>query len=179
MIRIQSRSPLVSLAVRRSKGFRRLCSLWFKYDLCLNRKPPSDHILALHRSRGYWQLCSMSRKPPSDHNKISRKAWYLCLNRTSWQQVLFNLSENSNLREINFFWTGSLNRIWKLQNIERDKFTLSRIWELKNLAVNKFPLNRFLNQILRVSVLCGREMSLEPDFKPESFFLSRKFSDGL
>ena len=41
-------------------------------------------------------------------------------------------------------------------------------------------LNRkFLNRILRASKLCGRQLSLEPDFKPESFFLSRKFSDGL
>ena len=41
-------------------------------------------------------------------------------------------------------------------------------------------LNRkFLNRILRASKLCGRQLSLEPDFKPESFFLSRKFSDSL
>ena len=26
-----------------SRGYRQLCSLWFEYDLCLNRKPPSDH----------------------------------------------------------------------------------------------------------------------------------------
>ena len=25
-----------------SKGYRQLCSLWFEYDPCLNRKPPSD-----------------------------------------------------------------------------------------------------------------------------------------
>ena len=44
MIRIRSRSPLVSLALSRSRGLRQLCSLWFEYDLCLNRKPSSDHI---------------------------------------------------------------------------------------------------------------------------------------
>ena len=26
----------------RSRGYRQLCSLWFEYDLCLNRKPPND-----------------------------------------------------------------------------------------------------------------------------------------
>ena len=25
-------------------GYRQLCSLWFEYDLCLNRKPPNDHF---------------------------------------------------------------------------------------------------------------------------------------
>ena len=28
--------------MRRSRGYRQLCSLWFEYDLCLNRKPPND-----------------------------------------------------------------------------------------------------------------------------------------
>ena len=42
MIWIRSRSPLVGLALRRSRGYRQLCSLWFEYDLCLNRKPPND-----------------------------------------------------------------------------------------------------------------------------------------
>ena len=37
-----SRSPQVGLEVCRSSGYRQLCSLWFEYNLCLNRKPPSD-----------------------------------------------------------------------------------------------------------------------------------------
>ena len=32
----------VALALRRTRGYRQLCSLWFEYDLCLNRKPPND-----------------------------------------------------------------------------------------------------------------------------------------
>ena len=39
----QRKLPMSS-ALCQSNGYRQLCSLWFKYDLCLNRKPPSDHI---------------------------------------------------------------------------------------------------------------------------------------
>ena len=41
-IRIRSVSPQWLWRCR-SSGYRQLCSLWFEYDLCLNRKPPSDH----------------------------------------------------------------------------------------------------------------------------------------
>ena len=42
MVQIWPRNSPMSSAVCRSKGYRQLCSLWFEYDLCLNRKPPSD-----------------------------------------------------------------------------------------------------------------------------------------
>ena len=32
----------MSSALCQSNGYRQLCSLWFEYDPCLNRKPPSD-----------------------------------------------------------------------------------------------------------------------------------------
>ena len=32
----------MALELRQSRGYRRLCSLWFEYDLCLNRKLPND-----------------------------------------------------------------------------------------------------------------------------------------
>ena len=41
-IRIRSVSPQWLWRCQ-SSGYRQLCSLWFEYDLCLNRKPPSDH----------------------------------------------------------------------------------------------------------------------------------------
>ena len=41
-IRIRSVSPQWLWRCR-SSGYWQLCSLWFEYDLCLNRKPPSDH----------------------------------------------------------------------------------------------------------------------------------------
>ena len=105
----------------------------------------------------------MSRKPPSDHNKISRKAGYPCFEpcimaaSSLWQPLIF--LRTWILREINSFWTGTLNRIWELKSFVRDKFTLSRMFEPD----------------LRASKLCGREMSLEPDFKPESLFWTDNF----
>ena len=30
------------VGVADQSGYRQLCSLWFEYDLCLNRKPPND-----------------------------------------------------------------------------------------------------------------------------------------
>ena len=41
-IRIRSVSPQWLWGCQ-SSGYRQLCSLWFEYDLCLNRNPPSDH----------------------------------------------------------------------------------------------------------------------------------------
>ena len=40
-IRIRSYSPQWVWRCQ-SRGYRQLCSLWFEYDPCLNRKPPSD-----------------------------------------------------------------------------------------------------------------------------------------
>ena len=42
-------------------------------------------------------------------------------------------------------------------------------------ARDKFFLNRMLNRILRASKLCGRHLSLEPDFKPESSLSAGNF----
>ena len=38
---IKENSPMSS-ALCQSNGYRQLCSLWFEYDPCLNRKPPND-----------------------------------------------------------------------------------------------------------------------------------------
>ena len=127
MIRIQSRSTLVSLAVCRSKGFRQLCSLWFEYDLYLNRKPPSDY------------------------NKISHKAGHPCLNRTSWQQVLF--------------WQPLI--CLRTRTCERLIF-LNRNFKPDLRASKLCKRQIYLEPDLRASKLCGRKMSLEPDFKPET-----------
>ena len=40
-IRIRSYSPQWVWRCQ-SRGYRQLCSLWFEYNLCLNRKPPND-----------------------------------------------------------------------------------------------------------------------------------------
>ena len=40
-IRIRSYSPQWVWWCQ-SRGYRQLCSLWFEYDPCLNRKPPND-----------------------------------------------------------------------------------------------------------------------------------------
>ena len=40
-IRMRSYSPQWVWRCQ-SRGYRQLCSLWFEYDPCLNRKPPSD-----------------------------------------------------------------------------------------------------------------------------------------
>ena len=46
MIQIWSKKNTpMSSALCQSNGYRQLCSLWFEYDLCLNRKPPSDLIV--------------------------------------------------------------------------------------------------------------------------------------
>ena len=80
----------MALALSRSRGYRQLCSLWFEYDLCLNRKPPNDLesflttlirirsrsslvSLAVCRPGGYWHLCApwyeydlcLNGKPPN------------------------------------------------------------------------------------------------------------------
>ena len=90
MIRIRSRSPLVSLALRQSKGLRQLCPLWFEYDLCWNRKPPSDHricLMTLIRIRSTSDLKGLScdsnmiKKPPS--------IWQIC--RSSGYRQLCSL----------------------------------------------------------------------------------------
>ena len=74
MIRIRSRSPLVSSAVCWSRGYRQLCSLWFEYDLCLNRKPPNDlksclttliRIRSTSVPKGGWAMIQIwSKKTP-------------------------------------------------------------------------------------------------------------------
>ena len=91
-----------------------------------------------------------------------------------------NLFENSNLREINSFWTGTLNRIWKLQKFVRDKFTLSRIlnriWELQKFVRDKFTLGRILNRIWELQCFVGercllnRILNQSPYFEPEIFW---------
>ena len=82
MIQIWSRSPQVGLAVCRSSGYRQLCSLWFEYDLCLNRKPPSDHkscLMTLIRIRstsdpkGLSYDSNMIKKPPSGFGSMPIK----------------------------------------------------------------------------------------------------------
>ena len=50
---------------------RQLCSLWFEYDLCLNRKPPSDHkicLMTLIRIRSMSNLKGLS----CDSNMIKK-----------------------------------------------------------------------------------------------------------
>ena len=80
MIQIWSGSPQVGLAVCPSSGYRQLCSLWFEYDLCLNRKPPSDHkicLMTLIRIRSMSDLKGLScdsnmiKKPPSRFGKYA------------------------------------------------------------------------------------------------------------
>ena len=66
----------------RSSGYRQLCSLWFEYDLCLNRKPPSDHkscLMTLIRIRstsdpkGLSYDSNMIKKPPSGFGSMPIK----------------------------------------------------------------------------------------------------------
>ena len=85
MIQIWWRSPQVGLAVCRSSGYRQLCSLWFEYDLCLNRKPPSDHkscLMTLIRIRptsdpkGLSYHSNMIKKTPSRFGSMPIK-WVL------------------------------------------------------------------------------------------------------
>ena len=72
----------VALALRRSRGYRQLCSLWFKYDLCLNRKPPNDlerFLTTLIRIRSKSDPKGLSydsdtiKKPPSEFGSVSIK----------------------------------------------------------------------------------------------------------
>ena len=136
MIRIRSRSPLVGLALRRSRGYRQLCSLWFEYDLCLNRKPPNDletFLTTLIRIRSKSDQKGLSYdsntiQPPNWSLKQDTNVWVVLCNRLSLVPWIF--SENSNLREINSFWTRTLNRIWELQSFVGDKFPLNRILNL-------------------------------------------------
>ena len=72
-IRIRSYSPQWLWRCR-SRGYRQLCSLWFEYDLCLNRKAPNDLescLTALIRIRstsvpeGGWTMIQIwSKKTP-------------------------------------------------------------------------------------------------------------------
>ena len=74
MIQIWPRNSPVSSAICQSSGYRQLCSLWFEYDLCLNRKPPNDLescLTTLIRIRstlvlkGGWAVIQIwSRKTP-------------------------------------------------------------------------------------------------------------------
>ena len=50
---IKENSPMSS-ALCQSSGYRQLCSLWFEYDLCLNRKPPGDHKSCLMTLIRIW-----------------------------------------------------------------------------------------------------------------------------
>ena len=70
------------LALRWSRGYRQLCSLWFKYDLCLNRKPPSDHkiclmtlihIRSMSDPKGLSYDSNMIKKPPSGFGSMPIK----------------------------------------------------------------------------------------------------------
>ena len=65
-----------------SSGYRQLCSLWFEYDLCLNRKPPSDHricLMTMIRIRSTSDLkrlsydSNMIKKPPSGFGSMPIK----------------------------------------------------------------------------------------------------------
>ena len=80
-IRIRSVSPRWLWRCR-SSGHRQLCSLWFEYDLCLNRKPPSDHkscLMTLIRIRstsdpkGLSYDSNMIKKPPSGFGSMPIK----------------------------------------------------------------------------------------------------------
>ena len=132
MIRIRSRSPLVGLALRRSRGYRQLCSLWFEYDLCLNRKPPNDletFLTTLIRIRSKSEPKGVKLDSNTISPQWSFEAGYLCLS-CALQQILFgpfNFSENSNLWVMNSSWTRRWAGYWKLQRFVGDRFPLSRI----------------------------------------------------
>ena len=147
MIRIRSRSPQVSSAVSQSKGYRQLCSLWFEYDLCLNRKPPSDHKFGITPiKRVPTAMFSLVNTPMFEHEAPKwplEQGTYVWTAHHGSKFSLATFNFSSNLREMESSWTGILNRI------------------------------------LRASKLCERQISLEPDFKPEFFILSRRYSDGL
>ena len=80
-IRIRSVSPQWLWRCQ-SSGYRQLCSLWFEYNLCLNRKPPSDHkscLMTLIRIRstsdpkGLSYDSNMIKKPPSGFGSMPIK----------------------------------------------------------------------------------------------------------
>ena len=66
----------MSLALSRSRGLRQLCSLWFEYDLCLNRKHPNDLesfsndsdsiTIKVGSQKGLSYDSDMIKKPPSE-----------------------------------------------------------------------------------------------------------------
>ena len=82
MVQIWSRNSPMSSAVCQSSGYRQLCSLWFEYDLCLNRKLPSEYkscLMTLIRIRstsdpkGLSYDSNMIRKPPSGFGSMPIK----------------------------------------------------------------------------------------------------------
>ena len=72
-IRMRSYSPQWVWRCQ-SRGYRQLCSLWFEYDPCLNRKPPNDlksclttliRIRSTSVPKGGWAMIQIwSRKTP-------------------------------------------------------------------------------------------------------------------
>ena len=72
-IRVRSYSPQWVWRCR-SRGYRQLCSLWFEYDPCLNRKPPNDlknclttliRIRSTSVPKGGWAMIQIwSKKTP-------------------------------------------------------------------------------------------------------------------
>ena len=66
----------MALALHRSRGYRQLCSLWFEYDLCLNRKPPNDlesffndsdsNMIKVGSQMGLSYDSNTIKKPPSE-----------------------------------------------------------------------------------------------------------------
>ena len=74
-IRIRSYSPQWVWCCQ-SKGYRQLCSLWFEYDPCLNRKPPNDlerclttliQIRSTSVPKGGWAMIQIwSKKLPNE-----------------------------------------------------------------------------------------------------------------
>ena len=73
----------MALALRRSRGYRQLCSLWFEYDLCLNRKPPNDlesflndsdlNTIKVGSQKGLSYDSNTIKKPPSGFGSVPIK----------------------------------------------------------------------------------------------------------
>ena len=128
----------MSSALCQSNGYRQLCSLWFEYDPCLNRKPPMILLLTARLK------CDHKPDPPF------KLVWHVYLEEKKGQRSCFIAYHNIYMSEINMYTTraGSSSVIRpKLSDIPRPTGLLlrfTRIFTLPNINEVIWPVVQVL-----------------------------------